>query len=88
MATVTVRNKASELVGEVTAKSFGAFRRKQPGKVALLLPLGDDKELIVDTCKMVKQLPPGNYEARLLNMVALPSNVANKLQGCDVWKEM
>jgi len=37
---------------------------------------------------MVKQLPPGNYEARLLNMVSLPAKVANELQGCDVWKEL
>jgi len=44
MATISVRNKASELVGEVTAQCFGAFKRKQQGKVALLLPLGDDEE--------------------------------------------
>ena len=88
MATVAVRNKAGEMVAEVTARSFGAFKRRQPGKIALLLPLGDDKERIIDTCKMIKQLPNGSYEARLLNMVRIPSEVANELRGCDVWKEI
>ena len=88
MATVSVRNKANELVAEVTARSFGAFKRQQPGKIALLLPIGDDREVIIDTCKRVKQLPNGSYEARLLNMVRLPSEVANELRGCDVWKEI
>ena len=88
MATIAVQNKAGELVAEVTARSFGAYKRRQPGKIALLLPLGDDRELIIDTCKIVKQLPNGSYEARLLNMVAIPSEVANELRGYDVWKEI
>ena len=88
MATVSVRNKANEVVAEVTARSFGAFKRQQPGRVALLLPLGDDREVIIGTCKRVKQLPPGSYEARLLSMVAIPSEVANELRGHDVWKEV
>ena len=88
MATVAVRNKANELVAEVTARSFGAFKRQQPGKIALLLPLGDEREIIIDTCKRVKQLPSGRYEARLLSMVRIPSKVANELRGCDVWKEV
>ena len=87
-ATVAVRNKANELVAEVTAQSFGAFKRQQPGKVALLLPIGDDGEVILDTCKRVKLLPNGRYEARLLSMVRIPSEVANELRGCDVWKEV
>ena len=88
MATVSVRDKANEVVAEVTARSFGAFKRQQPGKIALLLPIGDDREVIIDTCKRVKQLPNGSYEARLLNMVRIPSEVANELRGCDVWKEI
>ena len=87
-ATVAVRNKANELVAEVTARSFGAFKRQQPGKVALLLPIGDDGEVILDTCKRVKLLPGGRYEARLLSRVRIPSEVANELRGCDVWKEV
>ena len=87
MATVAVRNKANELVAEVTARSFGAFKRQQPGKVALLLPIGDDGEVILDTCKRVKLLPGGRYEARLLSRVRILSEVANELRGCDVWKE-
>ena len=88
MATVAVRNKANELVAEVTARSFGACKRQQPGKAALLLPIGDDGEVILDTCKRVKLLLSGRYEARLLSMVRLPSKVANELHGCDVWKEV
>ena len=87
-ATVAVRNKANELVADITARSFGAFKRQQPGKVALLLPIGDDGEVILDTCKRVKLLPGGRYEARLLSMVRTPPEVANELCGCDVWKEV
>ena len=88
MATVAVRNKANELVAEVTTRSFGAFKRQQPGKVALLLPIGDDGEVILDTRQRAKLLPGGRYEARLLSMVRIPSEVANELRCCDVWREI
>ena len=40
MATVRVRNKAGEVVDDVTARSFGAFKRKHPRQAAPLLTLG------------------------------------------------
>ena len=36
----------------------------------------------------VRLTPGGRYEARLLSRVRIPSEVANELRGCDVWKEV
>ena len=88
MATVRVRNKAGEVVDDVTARSFGAFKRKHPGQAALLLTLGEDKDVLIDTCAMLNMLPPGCYDARLLQKVALPRKYTKEdLRDCDAWKE-
>ena len=88
MATVRVRNKAGEVVDDVTARSFGAFKRKHPGQAALLLTLGEDKDVLIDTCAAFKMLPLGHFDARLLQKVRLPREYTKgDLEGCDAWKE-
>ena len=88
MACLHVRNKKGELLGEVTARRFGAFKREQTGQVALLLTLGEDKDVLIDTCAMLNMLPPGCYDARLLQKVALPRKYTKEdLRDCDAWKE-
>ena len=88
MATVRVRNKNGELRGEVTARSFGAFKREKPGQVALLITLGGNKDVLIDTCAVFKMLPPGLFDARLLQKVRLPrEHTICDLKGCDAWKE-
>ena len=88
MTTVRVRNKNGELVGEITARSFGAFKREKPGQVALLITLGENKDVLIDTCAVFKMLPPGLFDARLLQKVKLPRKYTKGgLEGCDAWKE-
>ena len=65
MVTLALRSKAGELTAEVTPRSFANFKRRS-GKVALLLPLGQDEDTTVGTRRMFKQSPLGFYEAGLL----------------------
>ena len=84
MATVRVHNKNGELLGAVTAQSFGAFKRKHPGQVALVLTLGEGTDVLT----VFKMLPPGHFDARLLQKVRLPrKHTKGDLAGCDAWKE-
>ena len=86
-ATLRVHDKAGELVAEVTPRSFGDFKRQQPGRVALLLTLGDGDHILIDTCAVFKLVPPGCYNARLLQKVKLPRNcTGGDLRGCDAWE--
>ena len=88
MACLHVQKKHGELLGELTARSFGAFKREQPGQVALLLTIGEDRDVLIETCAVFKMLPPGNFDARLLQKVRLPRKYAKgDLEGCDAWKE-
>ena len=88
MATVRVRNKAGEVVDDVTAQSFGAFKRKHPGQVALVLTLAEGRDVLIETCAVFKMLPPGHFDARLLQKVKLPRKYTKcDLEGCDAWKE-
>ena len=88
MTCLRVRNKNGELLGEVTARSFVAFKREQPGQVALLLTIGEDRDVLIDTCAVFKMLPPGHFDARLLQKVRLPRKYTKgDLAGCDAWKE-
>ena len=88
MATVRVRNKAGEVVDDVTARSFGAFKRKHAGQVALLLTLGEGKDVLIETCAALKRTSPDHFDARLLQKVRLPrKHTTGDLKGCDVWKD-
>ena len=88
MVCVHVRNKKGELLGEVTARRFGAFKREQTGQVALLLTLGEDKDVLIDTCAAFKMLPLGHFDARLLQKVRLPRKYTiGDLKGCGAWTE-
>ena len=88
MACLHVQNKNGELLGEVTARSFGAFKRKHTGQVALLLTLGEGKDVLIETCAALKMMSPGHFDARLLQKVRLPRKcTTGDLKGCDAWKE-
>lgn len=56
----------------------------------MLLQIGqaEGRELLIDTAVLLKKLPPGNYEGRLLKRVKLPAHLMRKeLRDTDVWKE-
>ncbi len=89
MATLSVRNKTGEALGEVTAADFVRFKKEQQGRVALLVDLGGN-EILIDTCKLFKQLPSANYTARLLKLVPtrkLEGSVEN-IESYEAWKEV
>ena len=87
MATLRVQNKAGECLDEVTVGNWTAFKRTQAGKVALLLTLGEDHHVLLDTLKLFRRLPSGRYDARLVKKVALPRKYTRgALRGCDAWE--
>ena len=56
----------------------------------MLLQIGQEegRELLIDAAVLLKKLPPGIYEWRLLKRVKLPAHLMRKeLRDTDVWKE-
>ena len=87
MATLTVSNKANEVVADgLTPESFVQFKGKWGKGCAVLVMLDCGEEIVVDTCKLFRRLPKARYTARLLTRTAvIPDGLA--AEGHDVWVE-
>ncbi len=87
MATLTVFNKANEVVADgLTPESFVRFKGRWGKGCAVLVMLDCGEELIVDTCKLFRCLPTARYKARLLaRTFGIPDGLA--AEGHDVWVE-
>jgi hypothetical protein len=88
MASLSVVNKAGEILADgITAETF-AGAKKQWGKgCAVLVELDCGEELFVDTVKLLRRLPRGAvYKARLLRRVAAPPEGLDAA-GYNVWVE-
>ncbi len=87
MATLTVFNKANEVVADgLTPEWFVQFKGKWGKGCAVLVRLDCGEEIVVDTCKLFRRLPKARYKARLLTRtVAIPDGLA--AEGYEVWVE-
>ena len=90
---LTVYNKAGAVLGAVTADSFMDFKRKCGKHIAVIVELqcGEEvKEIMVDTCKLLRRFPRGaTYRARLLRRTSvIPAELAQEATGCQVWAEV
>ena len=86
MATLTVLNRAKEIVADgLRAESFMDFRRKFRGS-ALIITLGCGEEIFLDSCKLFRKLPKNHYTARLLRRArSIPDGI--DAEGSTVWME-
>ena len=86
MATLTVLNRAKEIVADgLRAESFMDFRRKFRGS-ALIITLDCGEEIFVDSCKLFRKLPNNHYTARLLRRArSIPDGI--DAEGSTVWME-
>ena len=65
MATLTVFNRAEEIVAD--GLSFTDFKRRFGRGSALIITLDCGEEILVDSCRLFRKLPPkARYSAKLL----------------------
>ena len=86
MATLTVLNRAEELVADgLRAESFMDFRRKFRDS-ALIITLDCGEEIFVDSCKLFRNLPKSDYTAKLLRRArSIPEGI--DAEDSTVWME-
>ena len=83
---VTIRSK-SGVPESVTAGTFRAWRKRVGRDTAFVLQIPGSDGLFVQTWRDMQTVPPGTYEAELLQRVKLPPKLARgELKGCDAWK--
>ena len=89
MATLTVLNKANEVVADgVTLGTFAQFKRQCGRGCALIVELDCGEEIMVDTCKLFKRLPKGvRYNARLLKRATTNLKGLGETTNYNVWEE-
>ena len=86
MATLTVLNRAEELVADgLRAESFMDFRRKFRDS-ALIITLDCGEAIFVDSCKLLRKPPKGHYTANLLKKArSIPEGIG--AEESTVWME-
>ena len=85
-ARVTVQSKGGDH-DSVTKSTFRAWKKRVGADKALMLQVPDSEGRFVQTWRDMQALPPGTYEAELLQKVKFPSKLARgALKGCDAWK--
>ena len=95
-ATLRVQDKGGELIACIAPsgylvwrKQWAAENRRIAQRVGLVVdtPVG---ERLVDSATALRRLapflPPGETSARLVALCALPTDLQDKLEGCDLWK--
>ena len=87
MASLSVVNKAGEVVADgITAETFVAAKKQWGKGSAVLVVLECGEEIFMDTVKLMQRLPRGVYTARLLRRVAAPPEGLDAA-GHNVWVE-
>ena len=79
---VTIRKK-SGVEDSVTAGTFRAWKKRVGRDTAFVLQIPGSDGLFVQTFRDLQTVPPGVYEAELVQRVKLPPG---ELKGCDAWK--
>ena len=79
---VTIRKK-SGVEDSVTTGTFRAWKKRVGRDTAFVLQVPGSVGLFVQTWRDMQSVPPGVYEAELVEKVKLPQKIA---RGCDAWK--
>ena len=95
-ATLCVQDKGGALIARIMPSGYLAWRKQwaaENGRIARNVGLVVDTpigERLVDSAAALRRLaaflPPGETSARLVALCALPTDLQDKLEGCDVWK--
>ena len=83
---VTIR-KTNGVEDSVTTGTFRAWKKRVGRDTAFVLQAPDSEGLFVQTWRDMQSVPPGVYEAELVQRLKLPQKTTRgALKGCDVWK--
>ena len=93
-ATLRVQDKGGELIACIAPSGYLVWRKQwaaENGRIARRVGLVVDApvgERLVDSATVLRRLAPflGETSARLVALCALPTDLQDKLEGCDVWK--
>ena len=90
MATVSVFNKTGDVLADaLTVETFVSFKKRCGKGSALIVVLECGAEIMVDTLKIFRKLPRGEYRARLLRSTTnLPKGFAQEAGNYDAWIEV
>ena len=78
---VDVKNQAGD-----SEEGFSDWQRSMQCKMGGKIGFAIGEEWLVDCKTLMRHLPPGRQNATLVQSMAVPWQVRQKLQGCDVWK--
>jgi len=95
-ATIRVQDQGGALIACIVPSGYLAWRKQwasENGRIARRVGLVVDTpvgERLVDSATALRRLapflPPGETSARLVALCVLPTDLQDKLEGCDVWK--
>ena len=84
---ITVRSRSGDQDCSVTAESFRAWKKRAGRDTAFVLQIPGTDGFFVQTWRDMQAVPPGVYEAQLVQRIQLPQKTARgELKGCDAWK--
>ena len=84
---ITIRSRSGDQDSSVTAESFRAWKKRAGRDTAFVLQIPGPDGFFVQTWRDMQAVPPGAYEAQLVQRVKLPEKVARgELKDCDAWK--
>ena len=96
--TLGVQDRRGECVASIRPSEYLAWRKKwasDNGRVARRVGLAVDTPggekfvgITVALRRLLASLPPGEATAHVVALCALPAELQDKLEGCDVWKAM
>ena len=79
---ITIRSKSGD-EHSVTTGTFRAWKKRVGRDTAFVLQAPDSDGLFIQTWRDMQSVPPGVYEAELVQKVKLPQGIA---RGCVAWK--
>ena len=79
---ITIRSKSGD-EHSATTGTFRAWKKRVGRDTAFVLQAPASDGLFVQTWRDMQSVPPGVYEAELMQKVKLPQKIA---RGCDAWK--
>ena len=83
---ITIRSKNGD-EHSVTPGIFRAWKKRAGRDTAFVLQVPGADGSFVQTWGDMQRVPPGAYEADLVQRVKLPPKLARgELKGCDTWK--
>ena len=84
---ITIRRKSGDQDCSVTTGNFRAWKKRAGRDTAFVLQIPGTDGFFVRTWRVMEAVPPGVYEAQLVQRIQLPQKIARgELKGCDAWR--